>query len=132
MIGTGGEASEDMLLEDKLKAELPGMGSSPKTPIEESFVHLKFHDPANHWKWYVIEFDGEGTFFGLVVNPAGVVAGQFTLTELESLGFDGEHGEGQGIERETAFEPITVSDLADIEPGIREFLSEQTPLTALE
>jgi hypothetical protein len=118
-----------MLLDDRLKAQLPGMGSSPETPLEELFVHLRFHDPANRWKWYVIEFDGEDTFFGLVVNPAGVVAGQFTLAELESLCF-GE--EARGVHKDAAFQPISVSDLAAIEPSIKEFLSERTPLTSLD
>jgi hypothetical protein len=116
------------LLPDKLKTRLPGMGSSPETPLEETIVHIKFQDPADRWKWYVIEFDGEGTFFGLVVNAVGVVVGQFTLAELESLRFDAE---GQGIRRDSNFQSMTVLDLSDIEPGIDEFLADRLPLTEI-
>jgi len=121
-----------MLLNEELKAELPGMGSSSETPLAESLVQLKFHDSANRWKWYVIEFDGEATFFGLVANPVAVVAGQFTLTELESLSFDGEKLADESIKRDLSFQPMTVGELAKIEPGIKEYLVDRIPLTRLE
>ena len=80
----------------------------------------------------MLEFDGEGTFFGLVINAVAVVAGQFTLAELESLYFDGEKPEGEGVSRDVHFQPMTVAELAGIEPGVQEFLAELEPLTNIQ
>ena len=115
-----------------MKAELPGIGSSPETPLKETLVHIKFHEPSNRWKWYVIECDGGGTFFGLVVSAAAVVAGQFTLTELENLLFDDEQAGSRSIRRDVSFHPMTVAELAEKEPGIREFLLDQTPVVNIQ
>ena len=120
------------LLPDELRTVLPGMGSSPEIPLKELLVHLKFSDPANRWRWYVLEFDGEGIFFGLVINAVAVVAGQFTLAELESLYFDEEKPEGEGVSRDVHFQPMTVAELAGIEPGIKRFLDDQKPLVNIQ
>ena len=120
------------LLPDELKATLPGMGSSPETPLKESLVHIKFHDPAERWRWYVIEVGDEGTFFGLVANAVAIVAGQFTLAELESLQCDGEHPGGDRVGRDDHFQPMTVAELAELEPGIKDFLAEQETLINIQ
>jgi hypothetical protein len=127
----GGAIEKQRQLRQDLQ-HLPGIGASLEIALEETLVYVKFHDPASRWKWYVIEFDGEDTFFGLVVNPVGVVAGQFKLAELECLRFGDEQEEGEGVERDTRFQPLTVADLAKTEPGIDDFLSEERPLASLQ
>ena len=120
------------LLPEELKADLPGIGSNPEVSLRETRVHIKFHDPSNRWKWYVLEYDGEDTFFGLVVSAAAAVAGQFTLTELEHLSPTGGQSDGRYIRRDLNFLPTTVGELMETEPGIGEILPEQHPLIILK
>lgn len=120
------------LLPDELKADLPGIGSNPETPLRETLVHIRFYDSSNRWNWYVLEYDGEVTFFGLVVSAAAVVAGRFTLTELENLNLDDGPSKEQSIKRDIEFLPKTVGELAETEPGVKEILPDQSSLINLE
>lgn len=52
-------------------------------------VYMKFF--LGNWTWYVLEFDGNNTFYGLVVSgfePQGEF-GYFTLSELMNLNVRG-------------------------------------------
>lgn len=111
------------LLAASLQKELPRLGSQPETPLPERTVYVKFVDPSSNWKWYVLEFDGEGTFFGLIVNRQAVL-GQFTLRELASLSFVEESGEEIRVRRDPSFRPQTLRELAGVEAPLRELLRE--------
>ena len=69
---------------------------------EEAQAVVKFFTDASNWTWYVTEFDGKDTFFGLVIGLE-VELGYFNLTALESV--------GQAISRDLYFEPKSIKEL---------------------
>lgn len=73
---------------------------------EDAVIYLKFFDPCSNWTWYVTEYDGTDTFFGLVVGFETEL-GYFSLQELKSC----RNKLGLGIERDIWFEPCTISEL---------------------
>ncbi|MGH9341869.1 MAG: hypothetical protein ACRD1R_20355 [Acidobacteriota bacterium] len=94
----------------------------PETSLEKMTVYAKYFDPASHWRWYVIECDGEDTLFGIIVSRHAAVVGQFTLAELQSLA---------GVERDLQFRPISVAELAKRERNITEVLPGSSDLVPL-
>jgi len=59
--------------------------------------------------WYVLEFDGQDTFFGIVINGDCSEYGYFSLKELESV----RGMWGLGVERDLYFNPTTIADTSD-------------------
>jgi hypothetical protein len=73
---------------------------------DEAKVYMKFFDPCSNWTWYVMEFDGVDSFFGLVVGHE-TEFGYFSLRELQSY-------EGPlkiGIERDIWFKPCPLREV---------------------
>ena len=68
---------------------------------------VKWFLPGTNWTWYIVEYDGEDTCFGLVAGLE-VEAGYFSLSEIESL-----HSPVMGllVERDTHFLPTRLSVL---------------------
>ena len=67
---------------------------------------ITFFTPDSSWTWYATEFDGEDTFFGLVVGHETEL-GYFSLQEMR---------EARGparlrIERELYFQPKPLSQV---------------------
>jgi hypothetical protein len=95
--------------------------------MKDTMVYARYVDLSGNLRWYAIEFDGEDTFFGLVVSRFAAVAGQFTLTELRSIA--GEKGAGQegSVELDEKFVACTVGELADSELTIEEILATPSP-----
>lgn len=54
------------LLTESLRKSLPPLYASES--ISDPVVVCKFFLPGTGWSWYVIEFDGEDTFFGFVIG----------------------------------------------------------------
>ena len=72
-----------------------------------AIAHVKFFTPDANWTWYVTEFDGEDTFFGLVDGMVKEL-GYFSLKELESTtGPMKLH-----IERDRFWEPKMLKEIA--------------------
>jgi hypothetical protein len=90
------------LLTAELHRLLPPLRSAER--VEDPTVHAKFFTPWSDWTWYVLEFDGEDTFFGLV-DGFEVELGYFSLGELESLRGPG----GLTVERDIHFKPKPLS-----------------------
>jgi len=67
-------------------------------------VWVKFFTPDANWTWYVIEFDGQDLFFGLV-DGFEVELGYFSLTELKSV----TGPLGLRVERDIWFKPAKLS-----------------------
>lgn len=90
------------LLTEELKKSLPKLYTTESEA--DPLIICKFFTPDSNWTWYVLEFDGENTFFGLV---AGIETelGYFTLDELESY----RGSWGLGIERDLFFKPVRLS-----------------------
>jgi|SRR5690606_28367520 len=92
------------LLPPNLRATLPPLYSTED--VADPVVHAKFFSPTSGWTWYVTEFDGEDTFFGLV-EGWDVELGYFSLSELESVRGAG----GLPIERDLHFKPQSLSKI---------------------
>jgi len=71
-----------------------------------AMAYLKFFDPCSNWTWFVTEFDGRDTFFGLVIGHF-VEFGYFSLTELAAC----KNRLGIGIERDIHFTPKTLEEI---------------------
>ena len=70
----------------------------------DPIVWVKFFTPDANWTWYVIEFDEQDLFFGLV-EGFEVELGYFSLTELKSV----RGPLGLRVERDIWFKPAKLS-----------------------
>jgi len=75
---------------------------------DDAIAYIKFFDPCSQWTWYAMEFDGDDTFFGLVIGHETEL-GYFSLKELEGV----RNRFGLGIERDLYFKPMTLKELRD-------------------
>ena len=75
---------------------------STKDPI----VWVRFYAPWNGWAWYVIEYDGNDTFYGYA-EGIGAEFGYFSLSELEDASTSGT----VRIVRDTSFRPTRLSNV---------------------
>jgi len=92
------------LLTKEILERLPKLYATEneKDPI----VWCKFFTPDSSWTWYVTEFDGEDTFFGLV-DGFEKELGYFSLRELKTV-----RGKlGLPIERDMFFKPCRLSEV---------------------
>ena len=72
------------LLTKTVQKRLPAIYANEEKSAEETKVPVKFFTPWSNWTWYATEFDGQDTFFGLVVGHEAEL-GYFSLAELESI-----------------------------------------------
>ncbi len=112
------------LLSEELKHKIPRIGANPLEPLEARMVHIRFFDPKSNWRWYVMEYDGAGTFFGLVLAGQSALTGQFTLGELEALCYVSPGLGKVGVERDSYFRPVTLAELAQSEAAIGRLLDD--------
>ena len=92
------------LLTEEIKRQLPPLYSQEHNPEPKAVI--KLFTPWSNWTWYVMEFDGEDLFFGLVDGHCKEF-GYFSLSELQNL--IGPFG--LKIERDLFFEPTPISKL---------------------
>lgn len=93
------------LLPKELAQTLPKLYEQEKNG-NEAIVYLKFFDPCSCWTWYVLEYDGVDTFFGLVRGHE-IELGYFSLKELQ----DCRGPLGIGIERDLSFTPCSLKEV---------------------
>ena len=93
------------LLTNELRAKLPKLYANEKLGMN-AIAQVKFFTPDAQWTWYATEFDGEDTFFGLVVGFE-MELGYFLLSELQEV----RGGLGLPVERDKFFEPTTLKEL---------------------
>ena len=95
------------LLPPEIREQLPTLYANEELGLMAQAL-VKFFTPDSNWTWYASEFDGEDTFFGLVI---GFMAefGYFTLSELE----EARGPLGLPIERDEHFEPKSLRELRD-------------------
>ncbi|MFZ4641638.1 MAG: DUF2958 domain-containing protein [Nodosilinea sp.] len=91
------------LLPKTIRQTLPTLYSQEE--VEDPIAQVKFFHPLSTFRWYVIEFDGEDLFFGLVQGLEEEL-GYFSLSELESVKVL-----GLPIERDLHFLPQPLSAL---------------------
>lgn len=93
------------LLPDGIRARLPALYSNEQLGLN-ALAQVKFFTPDGQWTWYASEFDGEDTFFGLVIGFE-MELGYFSLSELESA----RGPLGLPVERDLFFKPMPFSTL---------------------
>lgn len=94
-----------ILLPEEIKKELPTLCDGETAGLD-ALAKVKFFTPDSDWTWYASEFDGEDTFFGLVIGFEAEL-GYFSLSELS-----GVRGPlGLPIERDLYFKPRTLREL---------------------
>jgi len=93
------------LLTKQQRQKLPGLYETEDVPLPEKVAYAKFFHPVSNWTWYVIEFDGHDTCFGLVVGH-NTEFGYFSLRELSE-----SYGVGLPIERDRYLKPTQLQDL---------------------
>lgn len=101
------------LLPKALLKQIPPLGSTAAD--SDPLVICKFFFADSSWTWYVIEFDGEDLFYGLV-DGFFAELGHFRLSELTS-----NRGKlGLPIERDLYFEPQPLSEVRHLVDGKHE------------
>lgn len=93
------------LLTKEIAAKLPGLYTTEGVALPEKVAYAKLFHPASSWTWYVMEYDGQDTCFGLVVGHE-TEFGYFSLRELSEL-----RAFGLPVERDLYFRPTQVQDL---------------------
>ena len=92
------------LLTNNLRDKIPPLYSTDGE--DDPTVWAKFFTPDSSWTWYVLEFDGEDTFFGYVDGHYREL-GYFSLSELRRV-----RGKlGLPVERDKHWEPKRLSDI---------------------
>lgn len=99
------------LLTKSLAARIPKLYETEGVPLRDKTAYAKFFHPVSNWTWYVIEYDGQDTCFGLVVGHE-TEFGYFSLEELSDT-----RGFGLPIERDLQFRamPVQCLPVYDIE-----------------
>ena len=90
------------------RAALPALYSTQYVELEDHVALAKLFTPCSNWTWYVIEFDGDDFFCGLVDGLENEFS-YFSLKELNSL----TSLFGLSIERNSYFESRPVGDLLE-------------------
>ena len=93
------------LLTKEITNNIPELYAQEKKG-DEAIAYIKYFCPWNNWTWFVTEYDGEDTFFGLVCGHETEL-GYFTLSELQSV----QGPMGLKIERDTYFKPKTLKEI---------------------
>ena len=96
-----------LLLTQEIRDALPPLYNSEKHPEKESVAIAKFFSPYSQWTWYVVEFDGEDLFWGLV-DGFEMEYGYFSYSELEAVTV---FGGVPVIERDCHWSPRPVKEI---------------------
>jgi hypothetical protein len=94
------------LLPKEIRRKLPPLYSQDGKG-GKAIAWAKYFMPSGQWTWYITEYDGEDTFFGLVDGHFKEL-GYFRLSELESV----NGPMGLPIERDLYWQPKTLEKIA--------------------
>ena len=87
------------------RSTLPALYSQESQGLD-AIVHVKFFLPGHAGSWYVTEFDGRDSFFGLADLGMGrPELGYFSLAEIESV--RGRYGP---MERDLHWKPVSLRE----------------------
>lgn len=98
------------MFDQESRAKLPELSENIAQRWEAK-AQVKFFTPDGSWVFYASEFDGENTFYGLVLGTVTVL-GYFSLSGLNSLRVPG----GVPVKRDVNFEPKTLRELKELKP----------------
>jgi len=100
------------LLTKQILAKLPKLYETERIQHPDKVAIAKLFHPVLHWTWYIIEFDGEDTCWGLVSGHE-VEFGYFSLRELGQI----SDQFGLTVERDRHFRPTQLRDFVDCKDG---------------
>ena len=95
-----------LLLTQAIRKTLPPLGSQDGKG-DEAIAHVKFFSPYSNWTWFITEFDGEDTMFGLVQGFEEEL-GYVSLQELEETTI-AKLGGVPAVERDCYWKPQTLA-----------------------
>ena len=72
------------LLTKEIEKKFPAWESTDGNPLNTINVVVKFFTPYSNWPWYITEYDGEDTFFGLCCGSEAEL-GYVSLKELSDI-----------------------------------------------
>jgi hypothetical protein len=93
------------LVTEEIRKALPALYSQDGKG-DQAVAYVKFFSPYTNWTWYGTEFDGDDTFFGLVIGFETEL-GYFSLSELEGV----ERAGLPLVERDLDFRPTTLGEV---------------------
>ena len=96
------------LITEEIKRVLPKLYEQESKGLN-AIAYIKFFTHDSNWTWYVTEFDGKDTFFGLV-DGFEKELGYFSLSELQNV----TGPLGLKIERDLYFKPTKLKDLLEL------------------
>lgn len=77
--------SPTMLMTKEMERKIPSLYSTEDKKPEDVRVYAHYFTPFSNWDWYITEYDGKDTMFGLVKGHE-VELGYISLSELKSQG----------------------------------------------
>lgn len=95
------------LLTQAIRKQLPPLYNNEKLSLDAQ-APVKFFTPDANWTWYASEFDGDDTFFGLVIGHE-IELGYFSLAELETV----RGNLGLPVERDLYYQPKSLQELKE-------------------
>lgn len=93
------------LLPKHIRKQLPKLYATEHVKPADKIAVVKFFTPDANWTWYVCEFDGRDTLFGLVIGFEAEW-GYISLAELQSV----RGPLGLPIERDAYWRPKPMRD----------------------
>lgn len=108
------------LLPNSLREKIPSSDSETHKPLKDLIAAVRFFDQTSSWEWYVVEFDQQETFWGVVTSGNLALLGNFTLSELECIESSGE----KTVVRDEEFQPKSILELAGGNSVILDLLHE--------
>lgn len=94
--------SPTKLMTKELQKRLPPLYTSESKKPDRIKVHAHYFTPFSNWDWYITEYDGKDTMFGLVKGHETEL-GYVSLNELKK--------QGMNIERDRYFKPQPLSEI---------------------
>lgn len=91
------------LLPKEIADRLPALYAQEDQSFN-AIAHVKFFTPDSSFTWYITEYDGNDTFFGLVDSGHDKELGYFTLSEIQTL----RGAYGLPVERDLHFKPTPI------------------------
>jgi hypothetical protein len=97
------------LLTKELVSKIPKMYETEKLAPKDKIAQVKLFLPGTTCTWYIVEFDGSDSCFGLVDlgYEQDVEFGYFSLKELSET----KNLYGLGVERDRHFEPTKFDNI---------------------
>jgi len=107
------------LMPEWFKDNLPPLFTNPDA-ADNPLVWGKFFDPEGSQVWYVVEYDGDQTFFGYVTEDGNIHNGAyryFTLEEITRFN-EGYQDNVLPVERDNWFNPTHIHNLEREDSGL--------------